>query len=249
MRYVAIGRAAALGLALLLSVSVCALSYGAKEVIAAKVITLQGTVKVTKADGTTETITDTTKPIVLPATIEMAGPKGAFCISVPAAVVGRYNTINWTLRDGEAVRVSLVKSQKGVKFEYIKGTRSFFVDVNNRENVLVVRAIKGKTSLVLLQNKFNIPEKDGAILTHPVNSFASMTVFPGQVSEVEFDYSAEKEYIQFVELVSQAGLVWVTETGWTPPGGAVEEETGLPPSLRLTIPVPAPETFEQSPYR
>ncbi len=272
MRYPVIGRAATIGSLLLLLLSIGSLSFGAEEVIAVKVITLQGTVNVTKADRTTEALKDTSKPIVLPATIKMEGPKGSFSISLPSAIAGKFNTITWTLRDGEAVRLSLVSTKKGVKLEYLEGTRSFFTDVVNQENVLVVRALKGITSLIILQNKVNIPEKDAAIITHPVRSFASVMVFQGQVSEIEFSYSpkdvyakrtlpdplnpqvrdssysAKDENIRFVAVTSVLGTVWISEGGKTPLGGSVVEPTGLPPSLRLTIPVPTPETFEQSPF-
>jgi hypothetical protein len=272
MRYAVIGRAATIGLALLLLSSICSLSFGAEQVIAAKVVTLMGTVNVTKADGTTEALKDTSKPIVLPATIKMAGPKASFCISLPSAMAGKFNTITWTLRDGEAMRLSVVSTKKGVKLEYLEGTRSFFADVINQENVLVVRALKGITSLIILQNKVNIPEKDAAIITHPVRSFASVIVFQGQVSEIEFSYSPKDEYvrrkpidplniqvrdssysakdenIRFVSVTSVLDTVWISETGKMPLGGSVVEPTGLPPSLRLTIPVPTPETFEQSDF-
>lgn len=272
MRYAVIGRVTKVGLALLLLSSVCSLSFGAEQVIAAEVVTLMGTVNVTKADGTTEALTDMSKPIVLPATIKMAGPKGSFCISLPSAMDGKFNTITWTLRDGEAMRLSVVSTKKGVKLEYLEGTRSFFADVINQENVLVVRALKGLTSLIILQSKVNIPEKDAAIITHPVRSFASVMVFQGQISEIEFSYSAEDAYsrrklsdplnpqvrdssyaakdenVRFMIVTSVLGTVWISESGKTPLGGAVMEPTGLPPSLRLTIPVPTPETFEQSPF-
>lgn len=272
MRYAVIGRVTKVGLALLLLSSVCSLSFGAEQVIAAEVVTLIGTVNVTKADGTTEALTDMSKPIVLPATIKMAGPKGSFCISLPSAMDGKFNTITWTLRDGEAMRLSVVSTKKGVKLEYLEGTRSFFADVINQENVLVVRALKGLTSLIILQSKVNIPEKDAAIITHPVRSFASVMVFQGQISEIEFSYSAEDAYsrrklsdplnpqvrdssyaakdenVRFMIVTSVLGTVWISESGKTPLGGAVMEPTGLPPSLRLTIPVPTPETFEQSPF-
>jgi hypothetical protein len=238
MRYVLVGRASVVGLALLLFLSFCSVSSGAEQVIAAKVTTLIGAVNVTKADGTTETLKDTSKPIVLPATIEMAGAKGSFWISLPSALAGKFNSVSWTMRQGETVQVSLLKTNRGVRFEYPKGTRKFFLDANNRENVLVVRAIAKTTSVVILQNKVIVPEKDSAILTCPLNTFASVTVLPGQVSEVEFNYSPKDEFIQVVGVVSQLGTVIP---------GPIEKPIGIPPVERLAIPVPAPEPIEQSP--
>jgi len=253
MRYVAIGRVAGVGMALLLFLSICSLSPGAKEVIAAKVMSLTGTANVTKADGTTEALKDTSKPIVLPAAIEMVGPKGSFWISLPSAITGKYNTVSWSLRKGEAVRVSVLKSNRGVKFEYLKGTRKFFLDVNNRENVLLVRSVKGVTSAVMLQNRVTIAEKSSAILTAPMNAYASVRVEPGQVSELEFSYSPVDRYIQFVQVLNQVGTVKVTRAGVTLPvlagGPAVTEPIGIPSAEKLAFPVAPPEEIDQSPYQ
>ena len=151
MRYTSVGGIAVIGLAVLLLLSVCSVSLPAKQVIVTKVTALKGTAKVTKPDGTSETLTDTSKPIALPATIEMLGAKGSFWISLSTApVVGKFNTVSWTMRQGETVRVSLLKGKKGVRFEYLKGARKLFLLVNNRENVLAVASVTGATSLVIL---------------------------------------------------------------------------------------------------
>jgi len=227
MRYVSVGRVASVGLALLFLLSVCSVSFGAKPVITAKLTALQGAVNVTKADGTTETLTDTSKPIVLPATIEMVGAKGSFRISLPSVLTGKYNTVRWTMRQGVTVRVSVLKADKGIKFEYLKGTPKFYLDVNNSENVLTVRSIMGKTRVIIMRNRVTVAEKGSALLTHPLNTFASITVVPGQVSEIEFSYSPDDKYVEILGAVT-AGIVQVT-----------------PPEA---IPVIPPEIIEESPY-
>lgn len=203
MRYVPIGRAPIIGLSLLLLVSVCFVSLAAEKaekVVSAKVISLKGTIKVTKADGTEETLADTTKPIALPATIEMEGEKGSFLISLPTAISGKFNTFSWLMKKGEAVRVSLLKNNKGIRFEYLKGERNIFLDVNNREDIMVVNSVTGVTSVMVLQKKTTIPEKASILVTMPKDKFASVTVKPGQVSELEFSYSAvERLAIPFPE--------------------------------------------------
>jgi hypothetical protein len=251
MRYVSVGRVAGAVLTLLFLLSVCPTSSGAEEqVITAKVIGLIGTVNVTKADGTTEALTDTSKPIMLPATIEMAGKKGTFWISLPSTITGKSNTLCWSMRSGETVRVSVLENGRGVRFEYPKGTRAFYLDATNRENVLLVRAMTGTTTVVVLQNKVTVPEKDVAILTCPMNTLASVTVVPGQASEIEFSYSAEDEFTEVVDIVSEAGTVRVVGTGKAAgqrmPGPVIDPTT-IPPSERLVIPVPTPEVIEESP--
>jgi hypothetical protein len=198
MRYVPVGRALVVGFALLVFLTACSVPFCAEQVPALKITALKGTVKVTKPDGTTETLADTSKPIELPATIEMEGEKGSFWLSLPATLENKYNTVSWTLRQGEAVRVSLLKNNKGVRFEYLKGTRNIFVLVNNRENVIRVNSVTGQTSLVVSQNRFTVPEKSSALVTTPLNVFSSVTVRPGQVSELEFSYSAFEQPIEIV---------------------------------------------------
>jgi len=216
MRYVPVRRAALVGPALLFLLSVCVASLPAEEEeVTVKVTELVGAVKVTLPDGTTETLTDPSKPIALPATIEMLGAEGSFSISLPTALLGRFNTVGWTMKQGETVRVSLLKGKKGVRIEYLKGTRAFFLSVNNRENVLAVSSVTGATLLVIQQNTVTIPEKSSAMLTTALNVFSSVLMKPGQVSELEFSYSMIEEPI-------------------------VE---------RLIIPIPEPETIEQSPYQ
>ncbi len=250
MRYVSVGKVVAGSLAVLFLVSVCSVSFGAKEVIAARVISLAGTANVTKADGTKETLKDTSRPIALPATIEMVGPKGSFWISIPSVLEGKYNTISWTMRQGETVRVSLLGSAKGIRFEYLKGTRKFPLDVNNRENILLVRSKTGTTSVVVLQNRVVIAQGGAARLTCPMNAFASVGVAPAQVSEVEFRYSPEDKYIQVVEILCQVGTVQVTRAGATVPVGEGVTHTqpiGIPVAERVAVPVLEPERIEQSP--
>jgi len=249
MRDVPIGRAAVVGLALLLLLSGSSVCLPAKEVIVVKVTSLKGTANVTKPDGTVETLTDTSKPIALPATIEMAGLRGSFVISLPSEVTGKFNTVSWTQRQGETVKVSLLKNNKGVRFEYLKGTRKFFVDVVNRENVLLVRSISGTTSLVILQNKVIVPEKAAALLTCPMNTLASVIMASGQVSEVELDYSAKDRYIRVLHVLSEVGTVRLAQTGLAAAGGPVVDPTSIPQAERLVIPVPSPEILEQSPFR
>jgi len=254
MQYATLGRAAAFGLALLLMASLWAVSAGAEEPIAIKVTALKGAVNVVKPDGTTESLEDTAKPIALPATIEMVGPKGSFWISLPSAVEGKFNTISWTLQQGETVKVSLLEGGKGIRFEYLKGTRKFCLDVNNRENVLLVRSVTGTTTVVVLQNTVAVPEKGIALLTFPMNSFASVTVLPAQVSELQFSYSPEDRYVEFMKIVSQAGTIQVTRAGVTQAviAGApalVRPIAVIPPWDRLFVPRPEPEPVEQSPYR
>jgi len=239
MRYVTVGRATAVGVALLLFLSVCSPALGAKRVIAAEVVTLRGTINVTKADGTTEVLKDRSKPIVLPATIEMVGAKGSFWISLPSRLTGKFNTLSWTMRKGETVRVSVLKSNRGVRFEYTKGTRTFFLDVNDKENVLLVRSVKGTTTFVLLQNKVTVLEEKSALLTCPMNAFALVTVLPGQVSEIEFDYSPEDQFIQVVRI---EGTFEASRRGRPLPGP-------LPtPQDHLIIPVPPPPDWPESPF-
>ena len=223
MRYVSVRRVAAVGLALLFLLSVCSVSFGAKPVITANVVALKGAVKVTKADGTTETLTDTSRPILLPATIEMVGPKASFRISLPSVLTGKYNTVRWTLRLGETVRVSVLKADKGIKFEYLKGTPKFYLDVNNSENVLTVRSIIGKTRVIIMHNRVTVAEKGSALLTHPLNTFASITVVPGQISEIEFSYSPDDRYVEVLETTAHVTPIEV-------------------------IPVIPPENIEESPY-
>jgi hypothetical protein len=215
MRYASIGRAGVVGLALLFLLWVCPDGFAAEEEIVIKVTALEGTANVTKADGTTETLKDTSKVIALPATIEMMGPKGSFSISLPTSLTGKFNALSWTQRQGETLRISLLEHKKGVKLEYLKGERKLYVDVVNRENLLAVASVQGTTSLMLLQNRINIPEKSSVTITTPVNVFASVTLLPGQVSEIQFAYSAIE--VPFVE--------------------------------GLAVPVPEPETVEQSPFR
>jgi len=250
MRYVSVGKVVAGSLAVLLLVSVCLVSFGAKQVIAVKASSLAGTANVTKADGTKETLKDTSGPIALPATIEMVGPKGSFWLSIPSALKGKHNTISWTMRQGETLRVSLVGSAKGIRFEYLKGTRKFYLDVNNRENILLVRSKTGTTSVIVLQNRVVIAQGGAARLTCPVNAFASVTMAPAQVSEVEFRYSPEDKYIQVVEILSQVGTVQVTRAGATVPVGpgvTVTQPIGIPVAERIAVPVLEPERIEQSP--
>jgi len=195
MRYVPVGRATIIGFALLVFLSACPVALCEEEVPAVKITALKGTVIVTKPDGTTETLADTSKPIVLPATIEMVGEKASFWISLPATLEEKYNTVSWTMRQGEAVRVSLLKDNKGLRFEYLKGKQSIFVLVNNRDNTMVVNSVTGMTSLVVLQNRVIVPEKSRALFTTAQNVFSSVTVKPGQVSEVEFTYSVLEQPI------------------------------------------------------
>ncbi len=254
MRYVPIGRVAVVGSALLLLLSVCAVSFGAEEIVTARVVSLVGTATVTQADGTTATLSDTSKPIVLPATIEMTGPKGSFSISLkcslPSGLTDRFNTISWTMRQGESLRVSPLSSNRGVKIEYLKGTRKFFVDVNNRENLLGVKSITGGTTVVILQNRVTVPEKAAVLLTCPMNSYASVGLAPAQVSEVEFSFSPDDEFIQVVNILCQGGTLQVSRAGVTTPvteGTTVTQPAEVPIAERLSIPVPTPETVEESP--
>jgi len=240
----------------LLLLSFFSVSLGAEEVMTANLITLLGSVKVTQADGTTVTLTDTSKPIVLPATIEMLGPKGSFSISfkcsAESGLTDKFNTMRWTMRQGETVRISPLANNRGVKFEYVKGTRPFYLDVNNRENVLTVRSISGAVSVVLLQNKVSIPQSAAARITSPMNTFASVGVGPAQVSEIEFGYSAEDRFTQVLEIVSEAGTLQVAQAATTLPvveGGVVTRPLAVPAPERFAIAVPSPETVEQSPYR
>lgn len=190
MRHVSVGGASAFGFGLLVLLYTCSVCLCAEQVPTVKVTALEGTVKVTMPDGTAETLADTSKPIALPATIEMVGPKGSFWLSLPATLEHKYNTVSWTMRQGETVRVSLLKDNRGIRFEYLAGTRKLSLLVNNKENVMVISSVTGTTSVLVSQNRVTVPEKSSALLTTPMNVFSSITVKPGQVSELEFSYSA-----------------------------------------------------------
>ncbi len=189
MRYISLRRAALSGFALLFSLWVCSVCVCAEQAIVIKVTSLKGAANVTKPDGTAETLTDTSKPIALPATIELAGAKGSFRISLPTVFTGKFNAISWTMRQGEMVRVSLLQNNKGVRFEYLKGTRKFYLNVNTAENLMEVVSVTGTTTVLIPQNTVTVREKDSALLTMPTNLYSSISVNPGQVSEVQFSYS------------------------------------------------------------
>lgn len=192
MPHMNVRRPSIIALALLLSLSfgpVCfSAEEGTAEEILIKVTALQGEAKVTKADGTTETLTDTSKSIQVPATIEMLGPRGSFSVALPTTFSGKYDTISWTQLQGEIVRVVLLAGNKGVRFEYLKGTQKLYLNVLNRQNLLAVASVQGTTALSVLQNRISIPAASSVALTIPMNIFASVLMLPGQITEIQFAY-------------------------------------------------------------
>lgn len=192
MPHMKLRRPSVVALALLLSVSfgsVClSAEEGADEEVLIKVTALQGEAKVTKPDGSTEILTDTSKPIAVPASIEMLGPRGSFSVSLPTTFAGRYDTITWTQQQGESVNVAVLAGNKGVRFDYLKGTRRFYLNVLNRQNLLAVATVQGTTALSVLQNRISIPADSSVALTVPMNIFASVLMMPGQITEIVFAY-------------------------------------------------------------
>jgi hypothetical protein len=160
---------------LLFLLSFCSGSLCAEGAILVKLtgLSLDGIATVTKADGTTETVKELSKPISLPATIEMTSGKGSFWISLPTEFRAQYNTVSWTMNRGETVRVSLLKAGTGVRVEYVKGARKMVLLLKNSENVVLVSSMTGETSVVISQNRVTVHEKSAALLTCPMGISAS----------------------------------------------------------------------------